>query len=142
MAEALVAIPFFILIFAGMLFIGNLYREKLRTHRVSMNHAWTDSLKGCDEGELGPLPVTNHINLGAAAGSPQAALCQTGFGKLSHHENGSVQRPSMIPGGAANATTYTHLICNEDPETGQFDGAADFLWNQFASDEFEAGGGN
>lgn len=140
MAEALVAIPFFILMFAGMIFIGDLYRTKLATHRKSTNDAWTLSLKGCDEKELGPLPVTKDVDLGEAAGTPQAQLCEEGFGMVRPVAEGTVKKPSMIPGGSVNATTMANLICDEDPETGKFDGAAEFLWQQFAPPEMQPGG--
>lgn len=137
MAEALVAIPFFILIFGSMVFIGNLYRSKLNTHRLSMENAWRESLMGCDETTMGPLPVANNINLEAMAGAPGAALCQEGFGVLEESEEGSVQRNYPLPAGAVNTTTTTRLICNEKPTTGDFDGAADFLWNLYAPPEWQ-----
>lgn len=137
MAEALVAIPFFILIFGSMVFIGNLYRSKLNTHRLSMENAWRESLIGCDETTLGPLPVANGIDLKDASGSPGAALCQEGFGVLEESEEGTVQRNYPLPSGTVNTTTTTRLICNEKPVAGDFDGAADFLWNLYAPPEWD-----
>jgi len=138
MAESLVAIPFFILMFAGIVYMGNLYRGKLKTHRLSMEKAWTDSLGGCDEAATGrPLPMTANIDLGEAAGTPQAQLCETGFSWLSEEAAGTVNRPAMLNGGTTQVGTVTHLICNEDPESGDFEGAAEFLWKQFATKEFE-----
>ena len=84
--------------------------------------------------------MTKDVDLGDAAGAPQAQLCDEGFGMVRPSAAGIVQKPSMIPGGPVNATTFANLICDEDPETGQFDGAADFLWQQFAPPEMQPKG--
>ncbi|HSO00452.1 MAG TPA: hypothetical protein VLS89_19305 [Candidatus Nanopelagicales bacterium] len=137
MAESLVAIPFFILIFGSAVFIGDLYRSKLSTHRASMERVWTESLLGCDETTLGPLPLNNDIDLKEAAGAPGAQLCDTGFGMLTEEQSGSVARPAPLPAGNVDTTTTTLLICNEKPTDGDFDGAADFLWNLYAPPELK-----
>ncbi|EYF06582.1 Hypothetical protein CAP_1712 [Chondromyces apiculatus DSM 436] len=137
MVEALVAIPFFILMFICMVFIGDLYRSKLQTHRSSLELAWADSLAGCDTTTRGPMPVSANIDLKDAAGAPGAALCEDGFGILTETVQGGVNRPSPLPSGITQTTTTTTLICNEKPETGDFDGAADFLWNLYAPPELK-----
>jgi hypothetical protein len=134
MTEGVVVIPFFIIIFVSMIFIGGLYEEKLRTHKVSMKDAWASSLRGCTGAGPGPLPMTQGMSLGEASGTPQAALCNTGFSKLAAEATGAVQRPNALGGGTQTATTFTQLICDERPETGQFEGAAQFLWDQFADE--------
>src|SRR5262245_30047615 len=50
MVEALVAIPFFIVIFATTMFVGSFYQEKLRTLRESKRCAWDHALHGCNGG--------------------------------------------------------------------------------------------
>jgi len=137
MVEALVAIPFFMIIFASTVFVGEFYRRKLKSHRESMLLMWQASSLGCDETILGPLPGSANINLGAASEAPGAALCSTGFGEVTELATGSVQASGIIGGYTANASTSTKLICNEKAETGDFDGASEFLWELFAPPEFE-----
>jgi hypothetical protein len=144
MAEGVVVIPFFIIIFAGLVFLGTLYEEKLRTHKTSMDNAWTTALKGCVGQPANALPITKDLPLGAAEGSPQAGLCNTGFGEVNLFEAGAVTRPTTLGGGSQNATTYSYVLCDEDPQTGDFEGAAEFLWQQFAPPEMQVpmnGGG-
>ncbi|AKT36527.1 hypothetical protein [Chondromyces crocatus] len=139
MVEGVVVIPFFILIFVSMVFIGDLYRSKLTTHRLSMERIWADSLIGCDEAGTGrQMPLSEGIDLKQAAGAPGAALCEDGFGFLTETVVGGVNRPALLSSGNATTTTTTTLICNEKPVTGDFDGAAEFLWNLYAPDGMKA----
>src|SRR5262245_56561764 len=74
MVEALVAIPFFIVIFATTMFVGQFYQEKLRTMRESKRCAWDHSINGCKGGcaaETG----------GAGSGSEVSPPGGTGDGK-------------------------------------------------------------
>ena len=48
--EAVVVIPFFIIIFASMIFVAKLYGEKQRTLRVSKEYAWTYAMANCESG--------------------------------------------------------------------------------------------
>jgi hypothetical protein len=136
MVEAVVAIPFFLIIFASTVFIGELYRRKLKSHRESLAAAWNEAGQGCTA-PPGVLPGTPPVDLGEASAVPETALCDTGFGDVTEVANGSATAPAIIGGYTANASTATKLICNEQPKTANFEGAAEFLWEQFAPEELE-----
>jgi hypothetical protein len=135
MVEALVAIPFFLIIFASTVFIGDLYRTKLRTHQASMAEAWVNAFGDCESGiGLPPLPGTGGIDWDEAAEAPGAALCDKDFAKIQSEKSGNVTASSIIGGNQADATTKTTILCNEVAETGDFEGATDFLWQIFGSE--------
>ena len=135
MVEAIVAIPFFLIIFASIVFIGDLYRTKLRTHQDSMAEAWVNAFDDCEDG-FGPepLPGTEGIEWDDADGAPGTALCDARFAKIQSEKSGNVTASSLIGGNQADATTKTTLLCNEVAESGDFDGAADFLWGIFGQE--------
>jgi hypothetical protein len=69
MVEALVVIPFFILIFVCIVFMGSLYAEKLRVMRLTKESAWTYAIANCDEpGD--PLTSTLRQSSGAPSATP------------------------------------------------------------------------
>src|SRR5262245_3274928 len=70
MAEAVVAIPFFIIMFACTVFAHRVYSTKIKTLNDSKLAAWTSALKGC-EGESGD-------NLFESGGGSQSDLGQAG----------------------------------------------------------------
>jgi len=47
MVEAVVVIPFFIIIFASIVFVGKLYTSKLRVMRLSKESAWNFAISNC-----------------------------------------------------------------------------------------------
>ena len=48
LVEAVVVIPFFIIIFASMIFIGQLYGEKQRTMREAKQNVWVYAMGNCE----------------------------------------------------------------------------------------------
>ena len=135
MVEALVAIPFFLIIFASIVFIGGLYRTKLRTHQDSMVEAWVNAFGDCNNGiGLPPLEGTEGIDWDEADGAPGTALCEKDFAKIQSEKNASVTASSLIGGNQADATTKTTLVCHEVAESGDFEGATDFLWEIFGTE--------
>jgi hypothetical protein len=135
MVEALVAIPFFIIIFASTIFIGNTYRTKLGAHRESMKTGWDAAIKGCTGNVMGSLPGTSSINLKEASALPEAQLCSLGFGEVSGKGIGSTTASPLIGGKTVKLNTLSPIICDEKPVTGDFDGAAEFLWEMFKDPE-------
>lgn len=68
MVEALVVIPFFVIIFVCTLFMGNLYAAKLRVMRLTKESAWSYAIANC--GTPGdPLTSTQ----GKSSDAPSAA---------------------------------------------------------------------
>src|SRR5262245_11774256 len=78
--EGLVAIPFFIIIFAATMFISRFYNEKLRTVASSRAQAWTAAMAGC-VGNLPALPGADMIDFGILSDDPLTQLCDKGFGE-------------------------------------------------------------
>ncbi|MCC6555560.1 MAG: hypothetical protein IT372_21575 [Polyangiaceae bacterium] len=138
MVEALVVIPFFIIIFASIVFIGNLYKNKLKTSQDSLAEVWLNSNLGCNgAATLSPLPGTEAVDWGEVKEAPGMALCDKEFGKLQSTKEASVKASNLIGGKNASAGTSTAVLCNEVPETGDFNGAVDFLWGLFGPEEGE-----
>lgn len=135
MVEALVAIPFFIIIFASTVFIGGVYRTKLAAHRQSQQTGWTAALAGCTGNAMGALPGSQSIDLKEASSLPEAQLCNQGFGEVEGTGNGSTTASPIIGGKTVNLTTQSPIVCDERPVTGDFDGAANFLWEMFKDPE-------
>ena len=135
MVEAIVTIPFFIIIFVSIIFVGRLYRSKMKTHRESMASAWQKSVLGCDPALTGPIPGTPSIDLGAAKDAPGAQLCDSSVGQIKESVNGSAAASGALGGFSASTTTTTKLVCNERPTRGDFEGAFDFLWDLFKPPE-------
>lgn len=59
LVEAVVAMPFFIVILGGTIFAGNLYQTKLRTMRRARQSAWTEAISNCGRGGD---PMTTHLS--------------------------------------------------------------------------------
>lgn len=135
MVEAIVSIPFFIIIFVSMVFIGRLYRSKMSTHRQAMATAWQNATLGCDPAVTGPIPGTPSIDLGAAKDAPGAQLCNTSIGQVSETVAGNATASGALGGFSATTTTRTKLVCNERPTRGDFEGATEFLWDIFGPEE-------
>ena len=129
MVEALVVIPFFILINMMILFMTNLYLEKLRTIRESKACAWESAMKGNCEGGCGQISgfSSDDIDLGSESnpsqGHPQVDswLTKT-FKQSSSIVEGSATAHSWNGWGGwtMNLKTKQVVICNEKPENHQF----------------------
>lgn len=129
MVEALVVIPFFLIIFASILFISALYNQKLFTQRVSMEKSWEAAVEGCESAGGVPLPGSENVDLGQAAAIPATALCSEGFGTVAVTEHKSTTASPLIGAFTRDTSSTTQLVCNEKPASGDFDGAAKFLWD-------------
>jgi hypothetical protein len=135
MVEALVAIPFFILVFAGSMYTGKVYNQKLYTIAQSRSKAWQAALASCDGSTYGDLNIIDSGDLGAMSKSPLAALCDKGFGSASYSARASAGGVLAFP--TQNMTFSTKVTCDETPKTGDFKGAVDFLWDMFAPPDGE-----
>src|SRR5262245_31598672 len=82
MTEAVVAIPFFIIIFACTVFAGRVYGTKIKTLNNSARGAWTQALQGCEgsEGESPMAAAGGTDELDEAEGTNEAAIANKGFG--------------------------------------------------------------
>lgn len=142
MVEALVAIPFFIVIFATTMFVGSFYQEKLRTMRDSKRCAWDHSINGCNGGcsadtssagnsaEVQPPGGTGNSKSDSAPGSQIMSkdVYQSKFTVKSQ-----AAASNVIGGYVKSIESTTTVMCDEVPENGDPIGVAKYLWNNGGS---------
>ena len=68
--EAVIVLPFFILVFAGVMFVGKFYDSKLTVMREARQSAWTQSMSNC--GTAGD-PNTTRAAASTTGGGPAAS---------------------------------------------------------------------
>ncbi|MFT3774352.1 MAG: hypothetical protein QM820_54015 [Minicystis sp.] len=143
MVEALVAIPFFIVIFATTMFVGSFYQEKLRTIRESKKCAWDHALNGCKGGcqaETGTAGSGNEVQTPGggtgdtkANGGPQSEIMSKDFYQSKFTVSGKATASNVIGGYVRNIESTTTVLCDEVPENGDPIGIAKYLWNNGSS---------
>lgn len=132
--EALVVIPFFILTFAALVFVGRMYTEKSRVMRSTKERAWTAALASCpggastDEGApgLGTEGVDTRES-GYANGAPGADTITRSFGSVAVHVEGNVSVTGPLAIGKTMKST-TRVMCNEEARDGNLLGVLKTAW--------------
>ncbi len=142
MVEALVAIPFFIIIFAGTMFVGSFYQEKLRTLAESKRCAWDHALNGCQGGcaadtstadpggDVQPPGGTGNSKTDSAPGSQ---IMSNAFYQSSFTVKSSATASNALGGYVKQISSTTTVMCDEVPEDGNLVGLATYLWNNGSS---------
>jgi hypothetical protein len=145
LVEALVVIPTFIILFASILFIGSLYRAKLRAMRLSREGAWSYAMADC--GEPGDAMTTRYTrgaevpaagvhdegraepdgaDLGEATahtrGAPQSSMASKSFGSAEATATTEVAASGAIGGFSRQMRSRTRVMCNEAPFDGDLRG--------------------
>jgi hypothetical protein len=146
--EAVVVIPFFIIIFASILFVGNLYKEKMRVMRLAKEGAWSHAMENC--GKAGDPITTQGIPRsdgapGGTPGDPDVGVSPTNnteelaeeekasdgtaglekeFGSSVATMESSVGADEYIGGFSKPVKSYTRVMCNEAPFNGDLKGFA------------------
>ena len=147
LVEAVVVIPFFIIIFASMIFIGQLYGEKQRTMREAKQNVWVYAMSNC-EGSMSnvssesdgdpasqmnsqdPNVNTNPTQQFSGSSAGMAKLDQD-MGTASSTVTGAVTASKGIGGFTNKLSTTTRMQCNEAPIDGDLFGVFKFAWNLF-----------
>lgn len=153
MVEGVVAIPFFLLIFSCLLYIGHLYSAKMKMMRLAKESAWDYAMCNC--GESGDK-ISSKCNTpeGAAAGSggaesgkpdgydpadvakggsgPGSDLASRKFGSSLASMEGSITADKLLGGFTQRISTRTKVMCNEAPHNGDLKG-----WGSAAFDAFK-----
>lgn len=137
MVEALVAIPFFIVIFATTMFVGSFYQEKLRTMRESKRCAWDHALNGCKGGcqaETTAAGSSDEIGAsgtgdGKADSAPGGEIMSKDVNQSKFTVQSKVTAANIIGGYVRNVESTTTVLCDEVPEDGNPIGVASYLWN-------------
>ncbi len=142
MVEALVAIPFFIVIFASTMFVGSFYQEKLRTMAESKRCAWDHSINGCKGGcnadtstagsaaEAQPPQGTGNSKTQNAPGSQ---IMSKDFYQSKFTVKSSATASNVVGGYVKQIESTTTVMCDEVPEDGNLVGVAKYLWNNGSS---------
>jgi hypothetical protein len=147
MVEAVVVIPFFIIIFASMIFVAKLYGEKQRTLRVSKEYAWVYAMSNCEGGsanttlEQGGSPMSqlesNDPNVNPQplqqfnGSDPGMEKFNKDWGTASATVTGSATASKAIGGFTNDLSTTTRVQCNETPRDGNLRGVFGFAWDLF-----------
>lgn len=132
--EAVIMLPFFILIWGGLLWIVQAYNAKIRAGILARDCGWTYAQSGCDE--VPPQCSETPVDIGAADGGDSStrseltsALDSTGIPILGGLISGifgnlqlatryyDVSRPRVVGGGQFRATGQFAILCNERPRT-------------------------
>lgn len=142
MVEALVAIPFFIVIFATTMFAGSFYQEKLRTMRESKRCAWDHAINGCSGGckaestAVAGSGSTTSAGTGTGDGksdnAPGSELMSKDLNQSKFTVQGKATASNIIGGYVRNIESTTTVMCDEVPENGNPIGVAKYLWNNGA----------
>jgi hypothetical protein len=150
MVEAAATIPFFIVIFVALAFVGRLYIEKQRTLALSRQQAWTFAMKNCEGSmpevsgqDAGPIPQEGDMNFGemkqfegapggdmASKGSKMAVSTFKGKVNASTQEEYKGQT-SKILNLEQKVQTTTWVTCNEKPQPGNLKGVLSTAWGIF-----------
>jgi hypothetical protein len=148
MVEAVVVIPFFIIIFASMIFVAKLYGEKQRTLRVAKEYSWTYAMANCESGGAnatletsGSDPMQELANEEQNVNSdplsefkpsdPGTEKFDKKWGTASSTVTGSVTASKAIGGFTNELSTTTKVQCNEKPQKGNLRGVFYFAWDLF-----------
>ncbi len=134
MVEALVAIPFIIVIFALIMFVGQFYSEKLRTLRESKKCAWDHSMNGCSGGcqadtqsEGSGQQVSPPGGTGDSKSDSQ--LTSKDFYQSKFTVKSSATASPYLGGYVKPVESTTTVMCDEVPEDGSPAGIVKYLWN-------------
>lgn len=135
MVEAVVAIPFFIIVFASMLYTAKLYGEKQRTLREAKQQAWSYALANC-EGSPGSSTSRQQDTDGVGtdeavdkyAPHTDGAELLSDWGTASATVKGTTVASGAIGGFEAKLSTTTRVQCNEKPRDGNVLGVLKFAW--------------
>jgi hypothetical protein len=143
MVEAVVAIPFFLLIFAGILFVGNLYQSKLTVMRMAKESAWNYAMCNCGEAgdglssrcqtADGPPPGSGGSDSASPSGfdpgsiskvgsGPGGGLASKSFGSSQASLEQSVTADGFLGGYSKKMSSRTKVMCNEAPHDGDIKG--------------------
>jgi hypothetical protein len=152
MVEGVVAIPFFLIMFAGIVFVGKLYESKMRVMRVAKESAWNYAMCNCaDKGD--PISSQCKTGEGAAAGSggsdsakpegfdpsevgkggsgPGSELATKQLGSSYAQMETKVTADKFLGSFTKSVSSRTKVMCNETPHNGDIKG-----WGSAAFDAF------
>jgi len=153
MVEGVVAIPFFLLMLAGIVFVGRLYETKMRVMRLTKESAWDYAMCNC--GSRGDsMSSACKTPEGASAGSggsesgkpsgfdpgavgkaggggPSGDLASKQFGSSYAQMETKITSDKFLGSFTKQVSSKTKVMCNETPHNGDIKG-----WGTAAFDAF------
>lgn len=147
MVEAVVAIPFFIIIFAGMVFMLHVYTGKARTMRQAKHAAWSYSMNYCSGSVPNAGTTTGNAELesgledhGAGAGADFSPLDKfrsmpevQSFSKSGNSAVGTVsgkaEASKVLGGYTQKLDSSVRVVCNEEPVNGSLSSVVEKAWD-------------
>ncbi len=155
MTEAVVAIPFFLILTSSILFVGKMYETKLRVMRATRQSAWSYAMCNCGSGGDGATTSCKPGDPGAAAtpGAPMggappgydpSALDKAGkgpggdtakkdYGTSKANMSQKVVSDVFLTGFSKEMKSETHVMCNEAPRNGDLKGWLSSAFSAFTS---------
>jgi hypothetical protein len=140
MVEALVVIPFFMLILAGALYVAGLYSTRIEVQGVARTGAWNGAIAGNCQGvptvnDLADFAVVDKADLGELSSSPLAALCDADFGAGVSRWRKGYEVTGPFPFPEAVIETVAMMPCNDEPIAGDtaYENAVKYLWDLYQS---------
>lgn len=134
MVEALVAIPFFMIVFAAAIYVGDVYGSKLKTMRTARAQAWTHASGSCegnaaDTGYAGDadLGQNGESNGSPGEGAPGSAVLDRGYDEARSTVVGEATASGVLGGTKQTVRTKTAVLCNEKPEDGNVIGVFKYI---------------
>lgn len=152
MVEGVVAIPFFLLMFAGIIFVGKLYETKMRVMRQTKEAAWDYAMCNCnDKGDpISSRCLTPEAATAGAGGSesgkpegfdpgevdkagkgPGSETATRKFGSSLASMETTITADKFLGGFTKSVSSRTKVMCNETPHNGDVKG-----WGSAAFDAF------
>ena len=150
MVEAVGVAIFFVVVFALMVFVNNLYTEKHRTLRVATERSWAYAMKSC-EGETGEgvstesggmnpmqeaqtVPGGQDINTSdtddfANSGDESSQLLKKDSGYSTATIEGSVKAAPVVGGFTKEVSTTIRVPCNEKHVDGNVFKMLKYAWD-------------
>ncbi len=136
MVEALVVIPFFMLILAGSMFVGGHFGKRIDTQSKARFMTWKLAVaENCDTTSglnLEELEVVDSSDLGELSKSPLAALCDKDFGSVAYEARAAHQVDGAFP-FSSEIRAKAVAPCNETPIPGDvaYQASVEFLWDAY-----------
>lgn len=131
LVEAVVAIPFFLLVFACLLYIVRLFLVKEYTVADSRSKVWEYALNSCEGGGAtkkndppSGAPKVNSKYKGATGGGK----LDTNWGSAVYTSHGNVTTGAYL-GFSDKLSTSTRMQCDEKPEEGNLINALMTAWH-------------
>lgn len=153
MVEGVVAIPFFLLMLSGIIFVGRLYETKMRVMRLTKESAWDYAMCNCgDRGDPGTSGCKTPEGASAGSGGsesgkpdgfdpgevsksggsgPGGDLASRDFGSSLAQMETKISSDKFLGGFNKKVSSKTKVMCNETPHNGDIKG-----WGSAAFDAF------